>query len=160
MSEYKPLNRNEMLLLPRLKAQKYDANMGKLIDLAQKMGTYMEVNETDDLYYYQFEQLAKEMKLVASGDLAEKDAEVQKLDFQGQKIIRDFETREKDGITKLRIKSSSKIYSQPKEFSPIHQIGRYDPKQTFLVSQHDSKFYKVIHRGRNGYVSINDVQRK
>lgn len=163
MSEYKPLNKNEMLLLPRLKSQKYDANMGKLIDLVQKMGNYMEVNETDELYYYQFEKLANEIKAVASGDLAEKDTEVQKLDFKAQKIIRDFESREREGVTMLQIKNGAQIYSKPylpTEDDGSRYLGRYTKDHTFLNSEYNSRFYKVVHRGNFGFVSKDDVYRR
>jgi len=155
MSEYKPLNMNEMLLLPRIKSQKYNENYKKLVSLAEKMVAYCEVNDIDDFFKFEFLQMVDENEKLITGDLVGKDAEIQKFDYRFQKITRDFEAREREGVTKLRLSYSAPIYNipdHPIENSSVKVIGRSNEENTFIIGKHNDEYLKVKFKNLNGYV--------
>jgi hypothetical protein len=155
MSEYQPLNMNEMLLLPRIKSQKNNENYRKFRSVAERMVAYFEVNEIDDLFKFEILEMINEAEKNLTGDLVGKDAEIQKFDYRFQKITRDFEAREREGVTKLRLSYNAPIYNipdHPIENSSVKVIGRSNDENTFIIGKYNDDYLKVKFKNLNGYV--------
>lgn len=175
-AQYSPMTFDELLFAPKVKSKKYEQNLQRLKLIYSKALGYTEIyiDDFDEQFKNDMLIFASEFDQIVKGDLSTKDSEIQKLEYQFQRMSKNFEARRL--LSPKDLKSSDRTYAANEEIpinnylffqngtsvynsdemmgnSPSGEVlGQLNGTRVFVLTKSSSVFYKIKIGNKIGFI--------